>query len=98
MSKRKLSRRQAWRIEKIQSERSARATRRDNIADEHLQEGDLGPEQHGLIITHFGTQVVVESIDAPGSHKRCHFRSNLGSLVTGDRVVWRDGNPYGVVV
>lgn len=98
MSKRKLSRRQAWRIEKIQSERSARATRRDNIAEEHLQEGDLGPEQHGLIITHFGTQVVVESIDAPGSHKRCHFRSNLGSLVTGDRVVWRDGNPYGVVV
>ena len=100
MSKRKLTRRQAWRIEKIQEERSARAARRDTSADEQLSEGDLGPEQHGLIITHYGTQVVVEATEGEhaGNHKRCHFRSNLGSLVTGDRVVWRDGNPYGVVV
>lgn len=98
MSKRKLTRRQTWRIEKIQSERSARAQRRDALADEHLQEGDLGPEQHGLIITHYGTQVVVESGGSNREQKRCHFRSNLGSLVTGDWVVWRDGNPYGVVV
>jgi ribosome biogenesis GTPase len=100
MSKRKLTRRQAWRIEKIQDERSARAARRDSSADEQLSEGDLGPEQHGLVITHYGTQVVIEATEgaAAGQHKRCHFRSNLGSLVTGDRVVWRDGNPYGVVV
>jgi len=98
MSKRKLSRRQAWRIEKIQSERSARAARRDTLTDEQLSETELGPEQHGLIITHYGTQVVVESDDDVSVQKRCHFRSNLGSLVTGDRVVWRDSNPYGVVV
>jgi ribosome biogenesis GTPase len=100
MSKRKLSRRQAWRIEKIQAERSARAARRDTVADEHLTEGELGPEEHGLVITHYGTQVVIEATEGAnaGQHKRCHFRSNLGSLVTGDRVVWRDGNPYGVVV
>ena len=100
MSKRKLTRRQSWRIEKIQAERSARAARRDSLADEHLTEGELGPEEHGLVITHYGTQVVVEATegDNAGQHKRCHFRSNLGSLVTGDRVVWRDGNPYGVVV
>lgn len=100
MSKRKLTRRQSWRIEKIQSERSARAARRDSLADEHLQDGELEPEEHGLVITHYGTQVVVEATEGvnAGVHKRCHFRSNLGSLVTGDRVVWRDGNPYGVVV
>jgi ribosome biogenesis GTPase len=100
MSKRKLTRRQQWRIEKIQEERGARAAKRDQLAEEHLSDTDLGPEQHGLIITHFGTQVVVEATDGDkaGEHQRCHFRSNLGSLVTGDKVVWRAGNPTGVVV
>lgn len=95
MSKRKLTRRQSWRIAKIQQERSARATKREANTFEQLQEGDLGPEQHGVIVTHFGTQVLVE---AGEESKRCYFRSNLGSLVAGDQVVWRDGNPYGVVV
>jgi len=100
MSKRKLTRRQQWRIEKIQDERSARATKRDNAADTQLNESDLGPEQHGMIITHYGMQVVVEATEGEnkGQHQRCHFRSNLGSLVTGDNVVWRTGNPMGVVV
>lgn len=100
MSKRKLTRRQQWRIEKIQDERSARATKRDQHAEDTLSESDLGPEQHGLIITHYGMQVVVEATDGEfaGLQQRCHFRSNLGSLVTGDRVVWRAGNPLGVVV
>jgi ribosome biogenesis GTPase len=100
MTKRKLTRRQQWRIEKIQEERSARVNKRDQQADEALSESDLGPEQHGLIITHYGTQVVVEATEgeSKGIQQRCHFRSNLGSLVTGDRVVWRAGNPLGVVV
>lgn len=100
MSKRKLTRRQQWRIEKIQEERSVRAAKRDKITEEKLSESDLGPEQHGLIITHFGTQVVVETLEGEGAgtQQRCHFRSNLGSLVTGDRVVWRPGSPLGVVV
>ena len=100
MTKRKLTRRQQWRIEKIQDERTARVAKRDKVADEQLNESDLGPEQLGLIITHYGTQVVVEATEGEqaGQHQRCHFRSNLGSLVTGDRVVWRTGNPMGVVV
>ena len=100
MSKRKLTRRQQWRIEKVQEERTARAAKRDKQADAHLNESDLGAEQLGLIITHFGTQVVVEATEGEnaGQHQRCHFRSNLGSLVTGDKVVWRPGNPMGVVV
>ncbi len=96
MSKRRLTRRQQWRIDKIQQERQKRARQRDQQTDSRLHESDLGPEQEGLIVTHFGTQVMVEPPGGEG--KRCHFRSNLGGLVTGDRVVWRDGNPYGVVV
>ena len=96
MSKRKLSRQQAWRIEKIQGERAKRAARRDNDAQDALAGGALGPEQEGLVVAHYGTQVAVES--APGISQRCHLRANLEGLVTGDRVVWCEGDPMGVVV
>jgi ribosome biogenesis GTPase len=96
MSKRKLSRQQAWRIEKIQGERAKRAARRDTGAQDALSGGELGPEQDGLVIAHYGTQVAVES--EPGCSQRCHLRANLEGLVTGDRVVWCEGDPMGVVV
>ena len=95
MSKRKLSRQQRWRIEKVQAERSERAQKRDNQLDEALSDGELGAEQEGLIVSHFGQQVEVESLD--GERLRCHVRSQVGDLVTGDRVVWRSGNPTGVI-
>ncbi len=96
MSKRKLTRQQAWRVEKIQEERARRAARRQAGIDDALEGGDLGPEREGLIVAHFGTQVAVES--QPGQSLRCHLRANLEGLVTGDRVVWREGDPTGVVV
>lgn len=101
MSKRRLTKRQAWRIEKIQAERSARAAKRDaTLVDD--TDSVLGPEQHGLVIAHYGMQVAIESLfaDEHGNYlrQRCHFRSNLGSLVTGDKVIWRAGEPTGVVV
>ena len=34
----------------------------------------------------------------PGTSQRCHLRANLEGLVTGDRVVWCEGDPVGVVV
>lgn len=100
MSKRKLTRKQAWRIEKIQQERAARAEKKDARISIDESEGNLGAEQEGLVIAHYGTQVEIqgysEGIDTVS--KRCHMRANLGSLVTGDRVIWRDGDPTGVVV
>jgi len=96
MSKRKLSRQQAWRVEKIQRERAKRAARRDDAAEQAVTGGELGPEQEGLVIAHYGTQVAVES--APGVSQRCHIRANIEGLVTGDRVVWCAGDPIGVVV
>ncbi len=100
MAKRKLTRRQAWRVQKIQEERAARAAKRDATIDDQVEGGDLGPEQHGLIISHFGRQVDVEACDGErkGEIIRCHMRTNLGQLVTGDRVIWRPNPDGGVVV
>ncbi len=101
MAKRQLNRRQSWRIGKIQEERAARAARRESRAQEELEGGDLGPEQTGLVIAHFGVQVEVEACDGEQSGQifRCHLRANLPALVTGDRVVWRAGNQgIGVIV
>lgn len=101
MSKRKLSRRQSWRIEKIQAERTARSQRREERVLEELDEGGLGPEQQGLVIAHFGVQVEVEACNAhaDGERFRCYLRANLPPLVTGDRVVWRPGSQgLGIIV
>ena len=95
MSRRKISRQQRWRIEKVQAERAERAKRRDAQLDQDLSEGDLGELQPGLIVSHFGQQVEVEGDD--GQRQRCHVRSHLDGLVTGDRVAWHAGNPTGVV-
>ncbi len=100
MSKRRLTRQQQWRIKKIQDERAERANKRDEAADKAIQEGDLGPEQRGLLISHFGTQVDVEALEGEqqGEIQRCHIRANLDALVTGDEVIWRPGKPTGVIV
>tara|TARA_R110000868_G_scaffold44659_1_gene148906 strand:- start:120 stop:1145 length:1026 start_codon:yes stop_codon:yes gene_type:complete len=101
MAKRHLTRRQNWRIQKIQDERSARADKRADKAEESLLGGDLGPEQSGLVIAHFGVQMDVEATDGPnaGEIRRCYRRANLPALVTGDRVTWRaDNQGSGVIV
>lgn len=100
MSKRKLTRRQAWRVEKIQQERTERASKRADFIDQQITEGELGDEQQGLVIAHYGQQIDIECQQgsATGTIHRCHLRSNLDALVTGDRVIWRAGKPTGVVV
>jgi len=101
MAKRLLSRRQSWRIEKIQEERTARAQKREERTLEELDGSDLGPEQEGLVIAHFGIQIEVEasSDELSGQRFRCYLRANLPALVTGDKVIWRPGNQgLGVIV
>nr|WP_298250822.1 small ribosomal subunit biogenesis GTPase RsgA [uncultured Halomonas sp.] len=88
MSKRKLSRQQRWRIEKVQAERAERATRHDVQEEVLLAAGDYGAEQPGRVMAHFGRTLDVRS-DVDGESVRCHLRANLEGLVTGDRVVWR---------
>lgn len=97
MAKRKLTRRQAWRAEKIQAERLARSQKKSaNLADE-LQGSELGPGQAGRVIIRYGAQVELE--DTQRQQHRCLLRQNLPALVCGDRVVWQAGSDdTGVVV
>ena len=99
MSKRKLTRRQSWRIQKIQDERKARARKKEQQIEKELESSELGPEQTGLIIAHYGSQLDIEPAGQPGELWRCHLRANLPALVTGDQVIWRAGKDRsGVVV
>ena len=101
MSKRKLTRQQAWRIEKIQNERLDRASRHKAQVEELLEAGVLGQERTGRIVARFGKQVEVVAVDIQGQPiadpVRCHLRANLASLVTGDQVVFRTTNDAGIV-
>ncbi len=100
MTKRKLTRRQSWRIQKIQEERIARAQKRESQIEEQLKDDHLEPEQSGLVIAHYGAQLDIEPLNSPGNVWRCHLRTNLPALVTGDQVTWRAAkdNKSGVVV
>jgi ribosome biogenesis GTPase len=86
MAKRKLSGQQ---LQRIQRSQRASAARVDSAAESDDRE--LGAEQPGLVIAHYGRQVEVEALAGPtaGRIHRCHLRTNLTVLVTGDRVVWR---------
>ncbi len=93
MSKRKLNRRQEWRAEKIQQERQARSQKKERDLSRQAQSGELSSEQHGLIICRYSKHFEVEALegDDQGQIHRCVSRNNLGTLVAGDKVVWRAG-------
>lgn len=101
MAKRRLNKQQQWRIQKIQAERTARVSRKEKAIEELTEAGELGPEQQGLIIAHYGQQLDVEGLE--GEHQgqvvRCFVRANIDGLVTGDKVIWRPGkSETGVIV
>jgi len=59
-------------------------------AESIMDDNTLGPSQEGLVISRFGQHADVEADD--GSIHRCNLRRSINSLVTGDKVVWRQGN------
>lgn len=87
MSKRKLTLQQ---IRHIQSTREKRKSKQ-------VSEGDFGEAQNGTVIAHFGKTLDVE--DCNGEIIQCHYRQNLGAIVTGDKVIWQTQNSseYGLV-
>ena len=96
MSKRKLTRQQQFRIDKVQLDRLSRSQKKDANIDQKVDEGTLGEPQEGLIIAHFGATIDVEGVD--GDIVRCHVRSNLPALVTGDKVIWhKDKQTDGII-
>ncbi|MGB0450422.1 MAG: small ribosomal subunit biogenesis GTPase RsgA [Porticoccaceae bacterium] len=101
MAKRNLSLRQKNRIQSIQERRRERAILKNTISDDQLESmNQLGPEVRGTVITNFGAQIDIEGLE--GNYRdniyRCHIRANLEPLVTGDTVIWRHGEPNGVIV
>ena len=89
-----LTRRQKWRIEKIQAERIARANRAaDNHDDLAL---DTDNAQTGLVITRYGQRLLVEA--ESGELYQCTGRRNIELSVAGDQVIFQTiGNDEGVV-
>ena len=90
-----LTRRQKWRIEKIQAERIARANRAaDNSDDTELDDGDA---QTGLVITRYGQRLLVEA--ESGELFQCTGRRNIELSVAGDQVIYQTtDNGEGVVI
>jgi len=100
LSKRKLNRRQQWRIEKIQAEKASRADRKEKQISKQQCAGDLSDEQKGLIIAHYGQRLDVEALEGEEKGKifSCYVRANIDSLVTGDLVVWRSGKDFSGII
>lgn len=100
MKRKNLNRRQLWRIRKMQDAYADRAARKDARLEESIDSAALGEERQGVVISNFGQQLDIEALegDRQGETFRCFQRSNIDSLVTGDYVIWREGDPVGVVV
>ena len=100
MKKKQLNQRQLKRIQQVQDAYADRATRKQARNEAGLETTALGPEQRGLVISHYGQQLDIEALDGAqqGQLFRCFQRSNLDPLVTGDEVIWQSGEPLGVVV
>ena len=87
MSKRKLSRKQAWRIQKIQEERIKRAQKKISNSELDINTAASSESHNGRVIACFGVNYLIES--EQGEHINCIARQNLGNIVVGDQCVWQ---------
>jgi ribosome biogenesis GTPase len=89
-----LTRRQKWRIEKIQAERIARANKSSDNSEDLLD--NAGEAQTGLVITRYGQHLLVEA--ESGELYQCTGRRNIELSVAGDQVIFQTiGDDEGVV-
>lgn len=75
---------------RVSSNRKKRLSGNKEQAQVQWQADQLGGQEDGLIISRYGQHADVE--DSNGEIFRCNIRRTAGSLVTGDKVVWRRGN------
>jgi ribosome biogenesis GTPase len=88
-----LTRRQKWRLEKIQAERIARANK---VADNSQDLNTDAKAQTGLVITRYGQHLLVESNS--GNLVQCTARRNIDLSVAGDQVIFQaTDNNKGIV-
>ena len=79
-----LTRKQKWRIDKVQSEKIARA---DKAASKAESELDDDKEYQGIVITRYGQRQLVE--DKNGRVFQSISRQNIGFSVAGDKVLFQ---------
>ncbi|MGU3702187.1 small ribosomal subunit biogenesis GTPase RsgA [Vibrio alginolyticus] len=83
--KKKLTKGQVRRVRSNQQKRLKK--QEDSIQwDENM----LGASKQGLVITRFGQHADIEDLET-GEIQRCNLRRGIESLVSGDRVLWREG-------
>ena len=79
-----LTRKQKWRIDKVQSEKIARA---DKVASKAESELDDDKEYQGRVITRYGQRQLVE--DENGIVFQSVSRQNIGYSVAGDKILFQ---------
>lgn len=85
MSKRRISKQQSARIEKIQANYRNKA------------EGEPSQTADGLVLTRFSRHADIET--GEGKRIHCSIRPNIDSLVAGDQVIWQaEGAKQGIVL
>ena len=80
-----LTRKQKWRINKVQSEKIARADKAASKAESELDDDEI--EHQGRVITRYGQRQLVE--DENGKVFQSVSRQNIGFSVAGDRVLFQ---------
>ena len=80
-----LTRKQKWRIDKVQSEKIARADKAALQVEAQLKNNEI--EYPGLVITRFGQRQLVEAEN--GEVFQAVSRQNIGLSVAGDRVLFQ---------
>jgi len=80
-----LTRKQKWRIDKVQSEKIVRANKAASKVESQLDEDNL--EHSGKVITRYGQRQLVE--DEKGRVFQSVSRQNIGLSVAGDRVLFQ---------
>ena len=80
-----ITRRQKWRIDKVQSEKIARADKAASKAESQIDKNDK--ELQGKVITRYGQRQLVE--DENGKVFQSVSRQNIGFSVAGDRVLFQ---------
>lgn len=92
MARRKLNRRQQWRIQKIQDEKIRRARHQRQHLENDIRVVDEALF-HGLVVSHYGASLDIEITDpetaVPCKTIRCALRQNIDPIVCGDNVVWQ---------
>ena len=89
-----LTRRQKWRIEKVQSERIVRANKAAIKTEENTTNEEIS--QKGRVITRYGQRQLVES--STRELFQCTSRQNIGLSVAGDDVIFQPaGGIEGIV-